>query len=310
VIQHERLGPPHPVRRDPANPVNAWPNFSTSLHPANPLVRTDLYYQAPDNGPARWLTVRGPERTWNQRNWELYENRQTGERRFRLNSAPPQLDTVVAPALDALRWQFVPVPQLKPSNEFPPIAPLDGSWVGERQQPGVPMGEHTPKWSTRVWQDEATGWIRRMEWLSDDYRDRPEAWWVFQAMEFEPLPETFDRGQFEFEIRDNDLQPLALTLAELSRLSASAFSAEFTGSTNSSVQIVIQEPGKRREVSGRLPMIVIHDPADATEIQLRFTDGQAQPVGVRINALNLSTAGRGLRVRVLPTGEAEATSVN
>lgn len=41
-----------------------------------------------------------------------------------------------------------------------------------------------------------------------------------------------------------------------------------------------------------LPLVLVHDPADATDIQLHFTDAQAHPVGVRINALNLSTAGR------------------
>ena len=309
VIHHERVGPPQTVQRDPAHPVNAWPNFSTSVHPANPLVRTDIHYETSDQGLARWLTIRGSERTWNQRNWELYENRQTGERRFRLNSAPPRLETVVAPALDSLRWQFIPSPQTAASAEPKPDVRLEGCWVGERRHPGVRLGEHAPEWSTRLWFDEATGWIRRMEWLSNDYQTN-SAWWVFQTMEFYPLPETFDRRQLEFEVQNSDIRSLGLTRAELSRLSTSAFSIEFTGSTNSTVQILIQEPHRRREITDRLPCVVVHDPSDPTEIQLRFTDNLVHSIGARVNGLNMYTAGRGLRVRVLPSGEAEASSVD
>ena len=307
VIQHERSGSPQMVQRDPSQNINVWPNFSTSVHPANPLVRTDIHYEVSDQGLAQWLTIRGSERTWNQRNWELYEDSQTGERRFRLNSAQPGLDTVVAPALNSLRSQFIPSSQTAASSEPEPQVDLEGCWVGERRDPGLQLGEHTPDWSTRLWYDAATGWIRRMEWMSNDYLTNP-GWWVFKTMEFHPLPETFDRRQFEFEVQDSDLRSLGLTWDELSRLSASAFSIEFTGSTNSNVQILIQEPHRRREINGLLPCVLVHDPSDATEIHLRFTDGLAHSVGARVNGIHMETSGRSLRVRVLPSGEASAHS--
>lgn len=307
VILHERVGQPQKVQRDPARPANDWPNFSTAVHPANPLVRTDIHFETSDQGLARWLTIRGSQRTWNQRNWELYENLDTGERRFRLNSTPPRLDTVVSLASDSLRWQFTPSPQTT-AAEIKPDVPLEHCWVGERRHDGVRLGEHTPEWSTRLWHDETTGWIRRMEWLSNDYQTN-SGWWVFQAMEFHPLSKTFDRRQLEFEVQDSDLRLLGLTRAELSRLSTAAFSVEFTGSTNSHVHILIQEPHRRREITERLPCVVVHDPSDATEIRLRFTDDLAHPIGARVNSLNLNTAGRGLRVHVLPSGKAEANSL-
>jgi hypothetical protein len=309
VIHHERAGPPQAVQRDPARLINAWPNFSTSVHPANPMIRTDMYYETSDQGLPRWLTVRGSERTWNQRNHELYENRQTGERRFRLNSAPPQLETVVAPALDSLQWQFTPSPQTTSAAETESDVPLAGCWAGERRHPGVRLGGHTPEWSTRLWRDEATGWIQRMEWLSNDYLTN-SGWWVFQTMQFRPLAETFDRHQLGFEVNASDLRSLGLTRAELSRLSTSAFSVEFTGSTNSMVQILIQETHHHREIIERLPCVVVHDPSDTTEIQLRFTDDLPHSIGVRVNGLNMATTGKALRVRVPPSGKAEASSVN
>ncbi len=308
VVQFERQGPSQSVIRDPQKPANAWPNFSTSLHPSNPLVQTEIRYRINASGQAERVTVREHETVWNRRNWELRVDRDTGGRTFRLNSMPQDLESIVAPTLEALSGTFHPAASQVATATASTDPLLDGCWVGERQLRGMSSGDHTPSWVDRIWFHEATRLARRVEMTSDDYVTDGKPW-VFHALEFHEVDQAMEDHWFQFAISDADLQPLGLTRAALDQLSPRAFSAEVSGEAGKAISVVLVDANGTRRLEGSLPFRFVHDPNETTKIDIRFKDALAHPVGLKLNNTGIDTVGTGLHAEVPPSGAIRMNSV-
>ena len=309
VVQFERQGPSQAVVRDPKRPANAWPNFSTTLHASNPLVQTEIRYRLNANGQAERVTFSERDTVWNHRNWELRVNRDTGEREFRLNAMPQDLESIVAPTLEALSETFRPIASGGATATGATDPLLSGCWVGERQLRGMPSGGHTPHWVNRIWFHEATQLARRVEMTSDDYVPDGKPW-VFHALEFHEVDQPMADHWFQFEITDADLLPLGLTRAGLEHLSPRAFSAEVSGEAGKAISVVLVDANGRRRLEGTLPFRFVHDPNETTKIDVRFKDNLAHPIGLKLNNAGIDTVGTGLHAEVPPSGAIRMNSVN
>ena len=308
VVQFERQGPSQSVIRDRNRPANSWPNFSTTLHPSNPLVQTEIRYRLNASGQSERVTRREHETIWNRRNWELRVNRDTGERTFRLNSMPQDLESIVAPTLEALSGTFRPAASGDTPATAATDALLNGCWVGERQLRGMSSGEHTPRWVNRIWFHEATQLARRVELTSDDYAVDGKPW-VSQAMEFHEVDQPMEDHWFQFEILESDLLPLGLTRAALEQLSPRAYSAEVSGEAGKAISVVLTDANGSRRLEGTLPFRFVHDPNATTRIDIRFKDALAHAVGLKLNQAGIDTVATGLHAEIPPSGAIQMNSV-
>lgn len=310
VLQYERSGPAQHVYRDRSKAINAWPNFSTSQHPDNPLVATEIWFRigASPAGNGEMVTARETETIWNRDNRELRVDHATGNRRFRLNSQPLDIHRLASPVLALSGHSFQPAAGVDASHAGPELD-VSNCWVGEYRYAGTAMGEKRANMLTRVWLDETALLARRIEWISDDYTANA-APWITQAYEFydfdQPLPDEL----FAFEITEADAAGLGLSLAELQALSVKAFSAEVTGETGVEFEGTIRDSLESRKIAGRLPFSFVHDPVGPTAIEMRFKDGQRHSVGINVNSLRMATMASGLLAEVSVEGLVGAQSVN
>lgn len=302
VLHYERTGPARHVVRDRSKEVNAWPNFSTSDHPNNPLLATEIWFRtgASPGGNGEMVTARETETIWNRNNWELRVDHLTKNRRFRLNSQPLDINQLASPVLALRGYSFQPAAEVDATHAGPQLV-LSNCWVGEYRYAGNAMGEKNPNMLTRVWLDETALLARRIEWISDDYTADAEPW-VTQAYEFydfdQPLPDEL----FAFEVTRTDAACLGLTLGELQALSVKAFSVELTGETGVEFEGSIQDSQGSRKIAGRLPFIFVHDPVGPTSIKMRFKDAQQHTVGINVNSLRMATWASGLVAEVSVEG--------
>ncbi|MCW5559943.1 MAG: hypothetical protein KIT22_19160, partial [Verrucomicrobiae bacterium] len=302
-------GPAQHVFRDRTKPVNAWPNFSTSLHPDNPLATTEIGFRIREGRPGNgeMVTQRETETVWNRDNWELRVDRVTGARRFRLNSQPLDINRLVSPILAASGHFFRPASEVDASHVGPQLD-LSGCWVGEYRYLVPAVGEARANMLVRVWLDEAALLTRRLEWISDDYTADGKPW-ISQAYEFydfdQPLPDAW----FAFDITEADAAGLGLSLAELQALSPRAFSAELTGEAGIEFTGSVEDSLGSQTIAGRLPFVVVHDPTGPTSIEMQFQDGQRHSVGINVNSFRMETWASGLRAKVHADGQVEAQSL-
>lgn len=310
VLKYDRSGPSQPVLRDRSKPVNAWPNFRTSQHPDNPLVATEIWFRAgtTPSGNGEMVTLRETETIWNRDNRELSVDRATGNRRFRLNSQPLDIHRLAAPVFAITGLSFRAASEVDATHAGPELE-VSNCWVGEYRRPGIDMGGKRPDILTRVWLDETALLARRIEWISDDYTPNSEPW-ITQAYEFydfdQPLPDEL----FEFEISETDAAELGLSLAELEALSPRAFSAELTGEAGAEFEGTIRDSRGSRNVAGRIPFILVHDPVGPTSIEIRFQDGQRHSVGIHVNSMRMATRASGLRAELGDDGLLTAQSLD
>jgi hypothetical protein len=310
VVKYERSGPAQHVFRDRSKPVNAWPNFSTTAHPDNPLLATEIWFRAGTShaGNGEMVTLRATETIWNRDNWELRVDHATGDRRLRLNSQPLDINRLASPVLALGGRSFQPAAGVDATHAGPELD-VSNCWVGEHRYAGIKVGKKRPNMLTRLWLDETALLARRIEWISDDYTANAEPW-ITQAYEFydfdQPLPDEL----FAFEITEADAAGLGLSLTELQALSVKAFSAELTGEMGIEFEGTIQDSLGSRKIAGRLPFIFVHDPVGPTSIEMRFKDGQRHSVGINVNSLQMATWASGLQAEVSVEGLVGAQSVD
>lgn len=306
VLHYERSGPSHAVMRDRSKPTNASPNFSTSMHPANPLVVEEILFRVSPDGVSEMVAIRETETVWSKGGWELRVNHVTGERRFGLVSTPLDIGRLANPVRVASDYTFDPVP-LTLARETAP-AGLESCWLGERQHPGMSInGWPAANVVTRVWLDETTQLARRIEWVSEDFAE-VSAPWISQAYEFYDFGEPLADAPFAIEVTEADVAQIGITLDELSKLSPRAVSIHLTGEAGVVVRGTVKNSAGTRNVSGPLPLAFVIDPVGETSLDLRLADGQRHSFGIAANGMNLATWTSRLIASIGPTGEFSAQS--
>ncbi|GEM_PF-1897998 len=307
VVHHYRSGPYQHVWRDRSLPMNAYPNFSTSNHPLVPLVADDIWFrQNPETGRAEMVTMNERETIWNFANVELRVDHATGERTFRLNSRPLNIQRMAAPLSGLTDFRYRAV--TGPDRELVDQPGLESCWLGEFETRGSSVnGWLAAKMVIRVWLNEEDHLARRIEWIDHDFADVSGPW-IMSAWEFDDFDEPFNDGLFAFELTESDVAQVGLTLAELEQLSVNALSIELNGEAGVAFTGKVRDSLGTREVTGTLPHVFVVDPVGPISLDVRLSDGKKHTFGISANGMSMQTYTARIKAELGPNGAYSAQS--
>jgi len=309
VTHDYRFGNYQHVYRDHTKPMNASPNFSTSIHPLVPLVRDEIWFRLnPGSGRSEMVTINERETMWNSANVELRVDRATGERTFRLNSTPLNIQRIAAPVSSLTRNRYQPVTGL--SRELVEQPGLEACWLGEFKTRG-PSINHWPAADLiqRVWLNEEDNLARRTEWISEDFPEVSGPW-IQSSWEFSDFDESFDDELFAFEVTESDVEQVGLTLAELEQLSVNALSIELSGEAGVAFTGTTKDSLGTHQITGVLPDVFVVDPVGPISLDVRLSDGKKHTFGISANGMSMQTVTARITAELGPNGAYSAQSAN
>ena len=288
ITSRARSGTLHAVMMDPSKGTNSWPNYSTSLHPANDFEVTENWLELVPGQPLRTrarASWPGGE-TWRAGGWELTVRGDTGARVFRLKNQPFQVASVASyladPCSIGLQESLSPVESIHSSTN-------QTIWWGQTDY--VSFADEQVRF--RFAMDKQTDLPLLWQKLNKGFPGYPEEF-VMMEQEFSNYNDPIPQELLNFQVTDADLAPLGLTRAELDQLSTNCFSVHLTGTTGQELRVEMHDDAGPRSLTGKLPFAFIVEQHGLWKMHARFTDGQAHDIGLTWNDTGMNSVGRGL----------------
>ena len=301
ITERTRSGASHHVMRDPSKGTNMWPNYSTSLHPANNFEVAENWLELVPGDPLRTRARSSGPRAeiWRAGSWELTVQRDTGERQFRVKNQPFGVASLASyfadPGSIRLQGLLSPVESIHSSTNLM-------IWWGQTDY--VSFDDY--QFRFRYAMDQQTDLPLYWQKLDKGFPEYPEEF-VMMEQEFSNYNDPIPAELLNFQVTDSDLAPLGLTRAELDQLSTNCFSVHLTGAAGQELLVEMHDDAGPRSLTGKLPFAFIVEQHGPWKMHARFTDGQAHEIGVAWNDMNMSSAGRGLVVEQSFAGSSAST---
>ncbi len=283
VTERIRSGPGKPVIKDNSLGPQIWPNYTTSIHPDNPLVESQHWFRYDPANPTQGRTRTESDRRekWQAGNIVLEVDRQTGAREVRLDSSATMFAGIAAPLVGSANGSFTEIDPRK-LPDFPAELAATVS-VNETR---VKMGDEVEFF--RVWVDRQSGLpLRFQRWGTEWPEIAPEV--LLQEFVFSDFDTDFPDATFAFAPTEADLAPLGLTTTQLAQLPNNAFSVRVIGTAGQDVSGTLTDGSGVREVRGRLPFSFVHAPVGDVKLAFRMVDGQKHNFGAVINGNSMET---------------------
>lgn len=283
VTERIRSGPGKPVIKDKSLGPQVWPNYTTSIHPDNPLVESQHWFRYDPANPTQGRTRTESDRQekWQAGNVVLEVDRQTGKREVRLDSSSTMFASIAAPLAGVAQGHYAEIDPHKAPGF--PVELADRVSVNEER---VKLGDEVEFY--RVWVDRQTSLpLRIQRWGTEWPEIAPEV--LLQEFVFSDFDTDFPDATFTFAPTEADLAPLGLTTTQLAQLPNNAFSVRVIGTAGQEVTGTLTDGNGVREVRGRLPFSFVHAPAGDVKLAFRMVDGQKHNFGAVINGNSMET---------------------
>jgi len=290
MVQSFRSGPAQSVIRDASKPPGVSPNYYTSMHPANPLVRQDTWFRRHEDGSVQMVTRDAKATTWRRDNLQLRVQHDNGAREFSLVSTPLDIESMVSPLREIVDDGFTTVPAAE--RRKLDDAGMEAFWLGEKSFPGMRLNQGPrPEMKVRIWLDESNFFTRKVELLNSDYLGNQESW-IQNRWEFEAFNADLDDSLFAFDVLASDAEQVGLDLEGLKALSPQAMSISLKGESGVPFEALIEGAEGTQVVQGTLPAGFVVDQAGGAMVEIRFRDGQSRDLSIAANDWAMQTKTR------------------